>query len=238
MATPVVLRALRRICRWQSDGARSGRLEATLTWLREAHPDARAVRARARHPARAPCLPASASRPSRRPPPGAPGAGRRPAGDRPAVVRAYERARTARVSVAAARLLTGERVHVHFLDLRDSHGVMLDRRRPRRRHRRCPATTTRRSLPRSRGRGSTPWAPCSRSTRPASSCSAGRPKRSWAAALLMIHPDDHDRPSRTGARCSPPRRDAPVPGAPPTEGRLVRVDRRHEPQPARRPRAR
>ena len=102
----------------------SARVEATLAWLRAAHPEARvsALDTTTQPAAVPPELGFAAPQPD----PAAPrGLASVDPADRVAVIRAYERARSVRVAVAAARLITGERVHVHFCDLRDTHGVML-----------------------------------------------------------------------------------------------------------------
>ena len=102
-----------------------GRVEATLAWLREVHPDARlSALDRNTQPAD---VPDDLGFPNAGPPaPDAPrGLAAVDPADRVAVVRAFERARSVRASVAAARLITGEQVHVHFLDMRETHGVML-----------------------------------------------------------------------------------------------------------------
>jgi diguanylate cyclase (GGDEF)-like protein/PAS domain S-box-containing protein len=101
-------------------------VRARLAWLRGAHPDA-VVGALGRD-----SLPTDVPEALRfpaPPPPPAPGA---PTGleavdpqDRAHVLRAYERARATGVAAVAARLLDGDRVQIHFVDLRDTDGVVL-----------------------------------------------------------------------------------------------------------------
>ena len=102
----------------------SARVEATLAWLRAAHPEAR-VSALDTSTQPAPVPPELGFDELRADPDVPRGLAAVDPADRVAVIRAYERARSVRVAVAAARLISGERVHVHFCDLRDSHGVML-----------------------------------------------------------------------------------------------------------------
>lgn len=102
-----------------------GRVDAILAWLRATHPHAvvsalRADGQNVRVPHELGFAPAPPTEPDR------------PTGldaihpdDRLAVLRAYERARNRDVSAVAVRTLTGDRVQIHFVDLRSRYGIVL-----------------------------------------------------------------------------------------------------------------
>ena len=112
-----------------ADGSGMGtgdRAEDKLAWLRQTHPHA-ALSALGRD-SRPTAVPAELGFVAN--PPGGDGTG--PQGldaiesqDRVAVLRAYERARSSGSSAVAVRLVTGQRVQLHFADLRERHGVVV-----------------------------------------------------------------------------------------------------------------
>jgi len=112
-------------CRWTEVGQDGERVEATLAWLRDTHPDA-VVSALTGDGQPGSVPPDLGFTTTARPDPDAPtGLDAIHPDDRLAVLRAYERARNGGVSAVAVRALNSDLVQVHFVDLRPTHGFVL-----------------------------------------------------------------------------------------------------------------
>jgi diguanylate cyclase (GGDEF)-like protein/PAS domain S-box-containing protein len=101
-------------------------IDAALAWLRAVGPE---VRVSARAPDRSPTpVPASLGLPAdviESTGAGVVGLVGIAPGDRAAVLRAYEHCRKTGVAAVACRLRNGDAVHLHFVDVCDTHGVVL-----------------------------------------------------------------------------------------------------------------
>jgi diguanylate cyclase (GGDEF)-like protein/PAS domain S-box-containing protein len=112
-------------CRWTGVGQDGDRAEATLAWLRDTHPGA-VVSALAADGQPVPVPVDLGFAPAPPPDPGVPtGLEAIHPDDRLAVLRAYERGRNRGVSAVAVRVLSGDPVQIHFVDLRPTHGIVV-----------------------------------------------------------------------------------------------------------------